>query len=1236
VTAGRLILASLRHYWRTHLGVAGGAAVAVAVLTGALLVGDSVGHTLHRTAALRLGRTRLAIRPRQRFFRAALAAELGRRLGAPAAAALALDGWCEPVAAGGGQANAADRRWGGKGRPAPLECDDAVAASAFGPARAPPPSARHDRLYRGSPEAAGKSQGWRLASGSPLRPGLQTTGPTGLAGSPHDARVTSPTQGHATAVNVLGVDGAFWRMGDAPDPLAAGQTASATPKVAVARTGKMPVPRAPARPVCAVSARLAERLGVAAGGTLRVRIAPPARLPREAPLSVARNDWIGDELPVAAVVADEDFGRFSLQADQLAPLNLFVPRDWLARRTDVPGRANLLLLGGQAPPDQAQAALADVWTLADAQLSLREWRDAGVVELRSERVFLSPPVIEAARGAGEGATGVLTYFADEITAGAGPQQRSSPYAFVAAMENLPAAVMRDAADAAAPLADGEIVINEWLAEDLHVGAGDAVTLHYHVLGPMRRLKRQSRRFTVARVIPWSSLAADRNMLPDFPGLADVENCRDWDPGVAFDPDKVRPKDQTYWKKHGGTPKAFVTLAAGQAMWANPYGRLTAVRWPLRPGAKQRIAKALRKRLGPAAAGLVLEPVGRQARAAAGQAVDFGQLFIGFSLFLIVAAVLLMALLFALAAARRAEQTGLLLATGWRPGRVRRLLLAEGGVLAVAGSIVGLAGGVLYTAAMLASLRSLWPAAVAHAAVRLHVTARSLALGGGAGLAVALAAIWLVLRRQAKAPARALLQGDVAPPTPARPSGLEGGALGASRAHRSWRLPWGAAGLCALGAAAAVAWAFHGGDPRSAVVPFFLSGALLLAGGLAAALAILSGGGPADRLGLRALAARNARRRRGRSLAVVALLACGVFLVVAVGANRRDPAADARQASAGTGGYELWIETALPIYRDLNEPDGRRHYRLDADLLAGVRFLPLRSLAGDEASCRNLNRAQRPALLGAGATVLAERGAFTFTGTTMPAEQPWRLLTQDLGDDVVPAVADAETITWALGKKLGDEIEYVDEAGRTFRVRLVGQLETSVFQGYVLIGREAFRQRFPSQAGARLFLADVPAGRIGTVAAHLADRLRERAATVQRTENRLAAFNAVINTYLSIFQAIGGLGVLLGSAGLAMVVLRNVLERRGELALLRAVGFRRRRLTALVAMEHLGLLAGGVVVGTVAAAVAVAPALTAPGADVPYVPLAATVGAITAAGVLWTLLASVWALRGPLLPALRAE
>ena len=68
-----------------------------------------------------------------------------------------------------------------------------------------------------------------------------------------------------------------------------------------------------------------------------------------------------------------------------------------------------------------------------------------------------------------------------------------------------------------------------------------------------------------------------------------------------------------------------------------------------------------------------------------------------------------------------------------------------------------------------------------------------------------------------------------------------------------------------------------------------------------------------------------------------------------------------------------------------------------------------------------------------------------------------------------------------------------------------------------------------------------------------------------TRERVAAYQAVIGAYLSTFQLLGGLGLLLGVLGLAVVVLRGVWERLGELALLRAVGYR----TATAAVPRAG-------------------------------------------------------------------
>src|SRR3712207_3772008 len=71
----QLIKRNLSHYWRTNAAVVVGVGVAVAVLAGALVVGDSVRGSLRSLFLQRLGRTELLVASTG-FFREGLAAEV--------------------------------------------------------------------------------------------------------------------------------------------------------------------------------------------------------------------------------------------------------------------------------------------------------------------------------------------------------------------------------------------------------------------------------------------------------------------------------------------------------------------------------------------------------------------------------------------------------------------------------------------------------------------------------------------------------------------------------------------------------------------------------------------------------------------------------------------------------------------------------------------------------------------------------------------------------------------------------------------------------------------------------------------------------------------------------------------------------------------------------------------------------------------------------------------------------
>jgi hypothetical protein len=333
---------------------------------------------------------------------------------------------------------------------------------------------------------------------------------------------------------------------------------------------------------------------------------------------------------------------------------------------------------------------------------------------------------------------------------------------------------------------------------------------------------------------------------------------------------------------------------------------------------------------------------------------------------------------------------------------------------------------------------------------------------------------------------------------------------------------------------------------------------------------------------------------------------------------------------------------MPVVQDLNTTSGREFFGLSDRDLHGVSVVPFRVRDGDEASCLNLNRAQKPRILGVNPSALFGRFAFAGTAKNLDRTKRWELLLNPASiqhpasPDEIPAIADANSIQWALGKKLGDTIDYTDEHGRTFKLRLVGSIANSILQGSIIIDEAEFTKRFPGESGYRMFLLDVPTNSIPQASATLSRAMQDVGLELTPTIQRLNAFNAVQNTYLGTFQILGGLGLLLGSAGLGIVVLRNVLERRGELGLLTAVGFTRRSLQNLILGEHGALLALGLGLGIISAVVAVLPALLSPAMHLPWRSLSLTLGAVLLNGLIWTWLATRYALRGNLLSALRNE
>ena len=624
MTSSQLVLRGLSHYWRTNLAVVAGVAVAVTVLAGALIVGDSVRGSLRDLVLQRLGKADLVIVSSD-FFRTQLADDL-----------------------------------------------------------------RADESFR--QDFAG------------VTPMVEVPG---VAAAQESGR-------RASRVQVYGVDERFWRFHGAGGV------------------------RPPASREVLLSPALARDLNASAGTTILVRVQRPSAIPLESLHGQKEDLGRTLRLSVREVLAPANLGEFSIQPQQGEVRAAFVPLARLQQDLEVGDRANVLLVSavtgaGDAAGTSAQRLEATVRrraALEDLGLKVRVLDAQRQLSLENDAAIIADDRGESAITVGERLdmkpSPVMTYLATTIRRG----DRQIPYSLVTAVELTEIAPALESEETSLP----PIVLNEWAARELAAKRDDRVAIEYEVWEEPGRLSPRTASFYVAAIVPIAGLAADRELAPVYPGITGSESLRDWDPPFPIDLSRIRPVDEEYWRTYRTTPKAFVPLSVGQALWNSRYGRLTSVRLTPPAGTSLGDARAeygalLRAAIDPVAAGLAVRDVRSEGLAASRGATDFGAYFAYFSFFLVVSAIMLAALFFKLGIEQRVREVGLLRAVGFTTSSVRRLFAAEALVLSVAGSLLGVAGALAYGQLMMTGLAHL--VGRCRRDHRAHPSRLSLSLAAGA-------------------------------------------------------------------------------------------------------------------------------------------------------------------------------------------------------------------------------------------------------------------------------------------------------------------------------------------------------------------------------------------------------------------------------------------------------------------------------------------------------------------------
>ncbi|MBN2444331.1 MAG: FtsX-like permease family protein [Spirochaetales bacterium] len=907
-----------------------------------------------------------------------------------------------------------------------------------------------------------------------------------------------------------------------------------------------------------INRRLADKLGLKPGDSFQIRIQDQSLIPLAIPFSDNRGNTKSIKVRVKSILDSGLLGDFSLRIHQVPPFNLFLPAQDLYSTLSLSGKVNIFLVPetnkNKISLERVNQSLKDIWQPRDIGIITEQYGD-NVIRLRSEKIFIDPLIGAAGLKADPEASGVFTYFVNKITSGEG----TTPYSFITA--------------AGPPLVPeylkaNEIVINEWLAKDLNSRPGATIQLSYFIPGLDDRLEIEESGFIVKDIVPVDRGLMESSYIPPFPGLTNVSQCRNWDPGIPIDLDEIRKKDEDYWNTYREIPKAYISLEAAQKIWKNPFGNLTAIHYPGDKKTIDAINDFLRHEIDPSGFGLEFLPL-REAGLLAGEhSVDFGGLFIGLSFFIIMAALLLMSLFISIEKDYRSYEWGLLRSLGFSRKSVLKLFLIETLIIIMTGNLVGIVAGILYNQGVLLGLNTIWKGAVGTSSLTLSILPSTLGMGFLLSLGVTAGVIVFAAAKSFSLSAITLT----------RTKGIELQSMKTSRVPVSMILFL----VCMI---PVVIMFFLSVNHMLEITStyFFLSGILLLVGSISLYDGLLSfslKGRKEKKPGLFRVGLNNLALRKKMSIVTVSLLAFGIFVIITVGVYQGKLPGDPDQRKSGTGGFRLFGETSLPIITQIKKsqiPDNVLFPLPDAD---DISFVFIKVQPGDDASCLNLNLVAFPRVLGLNPQEFARSGSFSFAEVHSPSfkDNPWLILDQKTGDGFIPVIADQTVIIWGLGKKVGDILSVRNEQGKIVRVKLVAGLENSIFQGNLIISNRFFKELYPSVSGYGMFLVDAPADAAESISNVLTERLKNLGVEIVYTKDRLAAFSEVENTYLTIFLILGGIGIFLGSLGFGIIVLRKMNQAKKEYAILRAVGFRRITLFVLIFSENIQLLFIGLICG----------------------------------------------------------
>ena len=1027
-------------------------------------------------------------------------------------------------------------------------------------------------------------------------------------------------------INVYGIDNVFWQL-----------AGNSNHKLTITDNNFL-----------AIGSALAEQKKLKIGDQIIIKVEMPGHVSRDAPLSGESGKLAAISSEITHIVSAEDGGTFSLSADQSSALNVFIPLKVLQEKLSKEDRANLIL---SSSSDTFQEAIQDSWSYRDLELDYISDTNSDInfTTFQSDRVFISDKVEAAIMAVDNTAEPILSYLVNDIRV----KEKSVPYSVGTGIGPQSAKLLGIKVPR-----ENEVCIHHWLSDDtqkggLDIGVGDTIDISYFSVINTREFTTvgdaldekgledlsDKKQLKVTSIIPADNPGLRMQWVPEFPGLKTAKTLSSWESGLPLDTSKIRQEDEKYWDMYRASPKIFIPIDLARIYWGNRFGKTTSLLVSkLNP---ENFHELISPKLKLTDLGMQIRYPQNEAERSVSNALNFGSLFASLSGFLILAALLLSLMLCLFAVESRTTQLGALGAIGFTQKKLRKLLLSEFLISALFGSLLGASGGYMYTKVTLMALSSIWIDAAAGVQFVFDAKLDSLIYGTLGIFLFASIVIRLAVNKITSQAPRVLL---------ASSNGIGLNTHDTKKAKKNSRLINNIFIILSFSMGACCVALGSGSEGEKLAGSFFGAGFFFLCGFIQVFsyyLKTLSISTRSKKSSLNSIARRNAARRLGRSLAVASTVASGVFLIISVNAFRLSGATNDSSNESGTGGFEFFAKSTLPIYEDLNDAKERDNLGFEEFTANEINFVPFRVIKdGEEASCQNLNHAIKPRVLGVNPEPLIADKAFRFASVLAPLNDTrtknksnWDILNTETPHNTVPVIGDKASVMWAMKKKLGDFIDYTAENGQPLKLQVVGLLENSTLQGNLIMSESNFIKYFPSTSGYQIFLVN------SSVLSKIAETemisavtraLEQRGMEFMSSDKKLAEYTRVQNTYISIFSALGGLGLLLGTLGVGMLIARSVIERRSELSIMTALGFRRANLIRMLISEHLFLVGFGIISGILASIIAISPNISGRGAQFPIDFLFLIVLLISIGSISFCIISARLSLNDNLIQGIRSE